>query len=116
MSEKNQSSVNSVQKAAMILVALGAQNAAEVLKSLSEAEVEKITIEIAKMRNISAETLGEIIEEFYQLMLANQYIVQGGLDYAKKVLESAWGTKRRKILSRRLRLRQRSVPFIFYRR
>jgi len=94
MSEKNQSSVTSIQKAAMILVALGAQNAAEVLKSLSEAEVEKITIEIAKMRNISAETLGEIIEEFYQLMLANQYIVQGGLDYAKKVLESAWGHKK----------------------
>jgi flagellar motor switch protein FliG len=94
MPENRQVSINPVQKAAMILVALGTQNAAEVLKSLNESEVEKITIEIAKMRNISAETLGEIIEEFYQLMLANQYIVQGGLEYAKKVLESAWGHKK----------------------
>ncbi len=90
----NTTQLTDVQKSALILIAMGAENAANVLKNLNDREVEKITIEIARMENISAEKLGEVVEEFYQMMLANQYIVQGGLDYARKVLESAWGHKR----------------------
>lgn len=82
-----------LQKAALVIVAMGVQNAAQVMKNFTEQEIEKVTIEIAKLKDIPAEVLSEVIEEFYQLMLANQYIVQGGLDYAKKVLESAWGHK-----------------------
>lgn len=86
--------VNTTQKAAMILIAMGIQNAAQVMKSLSDTEVEKITVEIARLRDIPAETIGGVIEEYYSMMMANDYIVQGGIDYAKKVLESAWGHKR----------------------
>jgi flagellar motor switch protein FliG len=95
MSETNPViTINPIQKVALIIIAMGIQNAAQVLKNLNEAEIEKITVEIAKLKDIPAEILGEVIEEFYEMMIANQYIVQGGLDYAKKVLESAWGFKK----------------------
>jgi len=94
--------MDSVQKAALILIAMGVQNAAQVLKNLNESEIEKISIEIAKLRNVPADILGAVIEEYYQLMLANQYIVQGGLEYAKKVLESAWGHKKAEEIVKRV--------------
>jgi flagellar motor switch protein FliG len=95
MSETNPvTTINPIQKVALIIIAMGIQNAAQVLKNLNETEIEKITVEIAKLKDIPAEILGEVIEEFYEMMIANQYIVQGGLDYAKKVLESAWGFKK----------------------
>jgi flagellar motor switch protein FliG len=95
MSETNPViTINPIQKVALIIIAMGIQNAAQVLKNLNETEIEKITVEIAKLKDIPAEILGEVIEEFYEMMIANQYIVQGGLDYAKKVLESAWGFKK----------------------
>lgn len=91
-----------VQKSALVLIAMGIQNAAQVLKHLKDDEVEQLSIEIAKLQNVSAETLSEVIEEYYQMMMANQYIVQGGLDYAKKVLESAWGMKRAEEIIKRV--------------
>ncbi len=94
--------ISLTQKAALILIAMGVQNAAQVLKNLSESEVEKISIEIARLRNVPADILSDVIEEFYQLMLANQYIVQGGIDYAKKVLESAWGHKKAEEIIKRV--------------
>ncbi len=94
MSQEIRTQLAPLQKAALVIVAMGVQNAAQVMKNFTEQEIEKVTIEIAKLKDIPAEVLSEVIEEFYQLMLANQYIVQGGLDYAKKVLESAWGHKR----------------------
>jgi len=94
MSQEIRTQLAPLQKAALVIVAMGVQNAAQVMKNFTEQEIEKVTIEIAKLKDIPAEVLSEVIEEFYQLMLANQYIIQGGLDYAKKVLESAWGHKR----------------------
>ena len=90
----NKANLNVYQKAALILIAMGVENASEVLRHLSEDEVEKVSIEIARMENISAESVNDIIDEYYQMMLANQYIVQGGIGYAKKILESAWGSKK----------------------
>lgn len=83
-----------IRKAALVLIAMGVENAAQVMKNLTEKEIEKITIEIAKLKDVPAGNVGDVIEEYYQLMLANQYIVQGGMDYARKVLESAYGHKK----------------------
>lgn len=94
MAEIETTKIPAIQKAALILIAMGIKNAAQVLKHLNESEIENITIEVARQRNIPAETIGTVIEEYYQLMLANQYIVQGGLDFAKQILEEAWGEKR----------------------
>jgi len=86
--------LTSTQKCALILIAMGVENASEILKNLTETDVERISIEIAKLQNITAETLSGVIEEYYQMMKANQYIVQGGMDYTKEILEKAWGMKK----------------------
>jgi len=94
MAEQISTDIKPVQKAALVLIAMGVQNAAQVMKNLNDSETERIAIEIAKLRDVPADVLGSAIEEFYQLMLANEYIVQGGLDYARQVLESAYGHKK----------------------
>ncbi len=86
--------MNNYQKSALILIAMGSENAANVLRHLNEKEVEKVSIEIARMEDVSADVLNAVIEEYYEMMLANQYIVQGGMSYARKVLEAAWGMKK----------------------
>ncbi len=86
--------ISSMKKVALILISFGVENASEILKNFNDKEIEKISIEIAKMDNVTVEALSEVIEEFYQMMMANQYIVQGGLGYAKEVLEKAWGIKK----------------------
>ncbi len=90
------------QKAALLLIALGVQNAASILKHLGDDEVENLSIEIARLQNVPAEVLTDAIEEYYQMMMANQYMTQGGLEYAKKVLESAWGLKRAEEILKRV--------------
>ena len=65
-----------------------------VLKDLSDSEIERVSIEIARQQNVSVEVLTAVIEEFYEMMMANQYIVQGGISYARQALESAWGKKK----------------------
>lgn len=94
MAEEKVQKISHVQKVALVLIAMGTQNAANLMKNFTEHEIEKVTVEITKLKDIPAEVLGEVIDEFYQMMQANQYIVRGGLDYAKQVLESAWGHKR----------------------
>ena len=94
MAEEKVKKISQIQKAALVLIAMGTQNAADIMKNFTEHEIEKVTIEIARLKDIPAEVLGEAIDEFYQMMQANQYIVRGGLDYAKQVLENAWGHKR----------------------
>ncbi len=83
-----------IQKVALLLVALGVEKASLLLKNMKESEIEKISIEIAKMQNIPADWLSTVIEEFYELMMANQFIVQGGVDFTKELLEKAWGKKK----------------------
>ncbi len=102
MSEVKEMKISAVKKCALVLIALGVQNAAQLLKHLKDDEVEKLSIEIAKLQNISADVLSSVIEEYYQLMMANNYIVQGGLDYARKMLESAWGMKKAEEISKKV--------------
>ncbi len=83
-----------LQKAAIVLIAMGVENAAEIMRHLTEKESEQLSLEIAKLQNISSDTLTAAIEEFYQMMLANKYIVQGGIDYARELLEKAYGRKK----------------------
>ncbi len=86
--------LNPIQKVALLLIAFGPDRAAPILKELDEREIERVSIEIARQQNVSVEVLSAVMEEFYEMMMANQYIVQGGLGYAKQVLEAAWGKKK----------------------
>ena len=92
------------QKAAMLLIAMGVDNAAQVMKNMSDSEVEKISFEIAKLRDIPPEVLSEVILEFYEVMIANETLVQGGFEYAKDLLESAWGDKKSDDVIKRLEI------------
>ncbi|MCP4633259.1 MAG: flagellar motor switch protein FliG [candidate division Zixibacteria bacterium] len=82
------------QKAAVILVAMGHEVASEVLKHLSEREIEALTINVANMRDIPPDIEQQVLKEVYQLFRARQYISQGGIDYAKKILEDSIGHTR----------------------
>ena len=93
--------MTSIQKAAVALVAFGPEVSAHVLKGLREEDMEKITVEIANLRDVPPEIEEKVIEECYQIFMARQYISQGGIDFAKQVLEKAVGTsKAREIMGR----------------
>ncbi len=91
-----------VQKAAIALIAFGTEVSAEVLKSLSDSELERITIEIANMRDVPAEIEERVIQECYEIFLAREYISTGGVDYARDLLERAVGGSRAVEILKRL--------------
>jgi len=89
------------QKAAILIVGLGTDISAKVLKELNEGEIEKITIDVSNLKDIAPKLEDEVIKEVSQLMTAQQYINQGGVEYAKNLLESAVGrSKAMEILKR----------------
>ena len=79
------------RKAAMLLISLGDQISAKILSRLSEDEVQVVSKEVARVRSISSVELEGVLEEFHNLMLATDYVVSGGLDYARKMLVAAFG-------------------------
>lgn len=93
--------LTSQQKAAIALIAFGPDVSALVLKGMREEELEKITIEIANLRDVPPEIEEKVIEECHQIFMARQYISQGGVDFAAEILDRAVGhTKSREILAR----------------
>lgn len=91
------------QKAAILLVSLGAEASAQVLKVMHEEEIEDLTTEISRLHSIAPGTSIAVLDEFHQLLLAQQYLAQGGLGYAQEVLQRALGPTRAKEILDRLR-------------
>jgi flagellar motor switch protein FliG len=83
--------VNGTQKAAMLMVALNVEAASAVLKHLDPLDVENLSAEISKVKNISSKTADTVIYEFYNMVTAREYVLEGGLDYAQAVLEKSYG-------------------------
>ena len=79
-----------VQKAAVVIVSLGSENASNVYKYLHEEEIEQITFEIARLRNLSPEETERVLNEFYQLCVTQKVFTDGGVEYARTVLEKAF--------------------------
>ena len=92
------------QKAAAVLVALGPSAASAVLAHLTEEEVELLALEISRMGPIPGNVQGEILEEFYEDALANRYVNEGGVEYAKELLANWKGTKGEEIITRLMHL------------
>ncbi|MDE0965821.1 MAG: flagellar motor switch protein FliG, partial [Candidatus Latescibacteria bacterium] len=82
------------QKVAVVMVALGEEVSGEVMKHLSDYEIEEITQAIAGLKNVSVEVMDRIIEEFEQLLMAGEWISQGGVDFARAALERAVGPRK----------------------
>ncbi len=84
------------KKAAIVLVALGTDMSAEIFRNLNEIEVEQITTQIARLEKVTPEIREAVLEEFHQLIMARQFISQGGMNYAEEVLEAALGSRKAK--------------------
>ncbi len=83
--------LSGARKAAILLVLIGDTASAELIKQLSDDEVQLVSREIARIRTISSEQAESILDEFYQMVVAKDFVVKGGIDYAKKILISAFG-------------------------
>ncbi len=94
--------VSGLRKAAVSIIMLGEDISAEVLKNLDEDEVQLIGREIARIRSISSEQAEAILEELYQMAVAHDYVVKGGIEYARKVLINAFGPEHAKKMLDRL--------------
>jgi flagellar motor switch protein FliG len=80
-----------LRKAAMLLILLGDKVSAELLKQFTEEEVQMVSREVARLESISSEQAETLLEEFYQMNMAHEFVLRGGLEYAKKMLHSAFG-------------------------
>ena len=105
-----------VQKAAILLIALGPEKSASIFKHLKEEEIEELTLEIANTRSISPQTKEDVINEFYQVCLAQQYIAEGGIGYAKELLEKALGEEKAQGVISKLTASLQVRPFEFVRK
>jgi flagellar motor switch protein FliG len=104
------------QKAAVLLVQLGKERSALVLKSLREPEVEEILAEIARLRNVDSEVVDAVLGEFQSLAAARRYYGQGGMDFAREVLEATMGPEKAAELLARMEASLVEMPFEFLRR
>jgi flagellar motor switch protein FliG len=104
------------QKAAIFLVTIGSELSAEIFKYLREDEIETLTFEIARLETIDAEQKDTILQEFQELMMANQFISTGGIDYARELLEKSLGSQKAIDIINRLTSSLQVRPFDFIRR
>lgn len=104
------------QKAAVILMILGPEIAGGVLRNMKEDQTELLTLELARLDRISAEQREQVIQEFYELALAQDVIAEGGVEHARKVLESAFGADRAEEVLKRVVQAMQVVPFEFLRK
>ena len=110
------SSISGLQKAAVLLIALGPEKSATVFKHLKEDEIESLTLEIANTRSISPQIKDGVVNEFYEICLAQEYIAEGGIGYAKDLLEKALGAEKAVDVINKLTASLQVRPFEFVRK
>lgn len=108
--------ISGVQKAAILLITLGPEKSSTIFKHLKEEEIEELTLEIANTRSVTPQLKEEVIEEFYQVCLAQQYIAEGGISYAKELLEKALGSEKAMSVIGKLTASLQVKPFEFVRK
>lgn len=108
--------LSGLEKAAILLIALGPEKSSLIFKHLKEDEIEELTLEIANTRSISPAVKEKVIDEFYEVCLAQQYIAEGGIGYAKELLEKALGTEKAVDVISKLTASLQVRPFEFVKR
>ncbi|ONI46158.1 flagellar motor switch protein FliG [Epulopiscium sp. SCG-B10WGA-EpuloA2] len=108
--------ISAKQKAAMFLISIGPEKSAKIFKYLKEDEIEDLTLEIATIKTVSAQTKKDILNEFYEICLAQDYIAEGGISYAKQLLEKALGADKASEVINKLTMNLQVRPFEFARR
>ncbi len=113
---KSKQSLSGRQKAAVFLVTLGSEISSEIFKHLREDEIETLTFEIARLENFSNEDKEAVLNEFQELMMAQDFINSGGIDYARELLEKSLGSQKAVDIINRLTTSLQVRPFDFIRR
>lgn len=108
--------ISGIQKAAILLITLGPERSANIFKHLKEDEIEALTLEIANTRSVSSSVKDQVLDEFYEICLAQQYIAEGGIAYAKELLEKALGVEKAKEVIGKLTASLQVRPFEFVRK
>ena len=116
MLQSKKSQLSGRQKAAVFLVSLGSEVSSEIFKHLREDEIEQLTFEIARLDRIEPEDRDRVLQEFQEMMMAQEFIQNGGIDYARDVLERALGTQKAIDIVNRLTSSLQVRPFDFIRR
>ncbi|MBQ2830257.1 MAG: flagellar motor switch protein FliG [Oscillospiraceae bacterium] len=101
------------QRAAAVIVSLGAEKASVLYQYMEPEEVEQLTIEVARLGFLNSEQTEAILDEFYQMCLTNKAVTEGGLEYARSVLEKAFGEQQAKNLLDKVTKTLRSREFAF---
>lgn len=91
--QKPKRELTNPQKAAAVIMALGVDKASLLYQHMEPDEVEQATLEVAKLQFLDADTTEDVLNEFYQLCMTNKAVTEGGLEYAKTVLEKAFGSQ-----------------------
>ena len=112
----SESELTNQEKAAILFIALGPEYSAKLFQHMDDDEIERITLEIASHKQVSAEMKANVISEFYQMAMAKDYISTGGLEYAQNVLEKALGAEKAMDIINRLTTSLQVRPFDFLRK
>lgn len=110
------SQVSGAQRAAAVIIALGTDAASKIYKFLKEEEVEQLTLEIARTTHLSSEELANILNDFYKICLTQKVITDGGVEYARNVLEKAYGQQAASSLLERVTKSLQTKAFDFLRK
>lgn len=112
--KENERELTPEQKAAAVVVSMGVDKASQIYKYLGEEDLEKLTIEVAKLEHINPEKTESVLDEFYKLCLTQKVVTEGGLEYAKTVLEKAFDEPTAKALLAKVAksLKKRAFDFI----
>lgn len=113
---RNKRGLTGRQKAAILLISLGPDVSAQVYKHLSEEEIERLSLEISSVKKVESDVKEDVLEQFHQIALAQDYISQGGVGYAKTVLEKAFGKQEASDIINRLTSSLQVRPFDFARK
>ena len=111
-----QKDLNGRQKAAIFLVTVGSEVSSEIFKHLREDEIESLTFEIARLESVDSEMRDKVLQEFQELMMAQDFISSGGIDYARELLEKSLGSQKAVDIINRLTSSLQVRPFDFIRR
>ncbi|NHN28385.1 flagellar motor switch protein FliG [Paenibacillus agricola] len=116
MAKVQQQGLSGRQKAAILLISLGPEVSAQIFKHLRDEEIEQLTLEIANVRKVDNSEKESILSEFHQICLAQEFISQGGISYAKEILEKALGSQKALDIINRLTATLQVRPFDFARK
>ncbi len=104
------------EKAAVLMITLGKEHAAKLYPYLTEEEIEQLTLSITSIRRIDSQIKDAVVNDFFEICMAQKFVSEGGIDYAKEVLDAAFGEARANELITRLSAALRVRPFDFIRK